>query len=137
MDFWTHKIYNTPEDIFTVDERLFLGDYEGWQAVLVFKDWEFRIYTYGYDGDEESWEYDGWRYLAYEFEGFTGSYEEWTLGYVVVESNDADEIIKIITETCNRDLDYFSTYAQEDLKSFIKRRVGKANKYTKVYAYYK
>lgn len=137
MDFFSCKIYSTPEDTFAREERLFLGDYDGWQAVLAFKDWEFRVYTYDYDSDEDSWENDGWHYLAYEFDDFVGAYEEWTLGYVVVESNDAEEIVDIITKACNRDLDYFSTFAQEDLKNFVKRRIGKANKYTKVYTYYK
>lgn len=137
MDFWSYKIFSTPEETFTASERLYLWDYDGWQAVLTFKNWEFRVYTYNYNDSEDSWEDEGWAWLNYEFENFFWSYEEWTLGYVVVESSDEDEILDIIDKTCKADLGYYSPFARDELPWFIKKRIEKTNKYIRAYSYYK
>lgn len=135
-DLWTNKIYGIPEEPFKGSERLYLGDIENWQAVLCFRDWEFRIYTYDYDEDDETGR-DNRDLLSNEFENFFWSYERDTLGYVAVENSNEDELLSIITNVCNENLGYFSPFAKDELPWFIRKRIGKANKYIKVYSYYK
>ena len=133
IDLWEKKVYHTPSDMFESDDRLFLGDFENWQAVLVFENWEFRIYSYYYDSDADEKEED-YEWLYNVFRHFTGSFDRESLGFVVIEAEDEEDIINEVIESCKKSLDYFSYFAEEAVKPFVRRHLKNS---IKVYNYYK
>lgn len=138
-DLWTGKKYTPFEARFSSDERLYLGDYDVWQAVLCFRDWELRIYTYNFHDSDDIGDIGQWRdSLCNKFGNFSWSYEVDSLGYIVVETKGwLDEVVADITKVCRTCLDYFSPFGRDDMSSFIKKWLPKIKTFVRVYTYYK
>lgn len=136
IDFWEWKIYENPSSAFETKDRVYLGDYDIWQAVLAFRDWEFRIYTYIYDGNEDEIE-NNFEWLYNVFEHFSGSYECGSFGYVTIDINDENEIVEAINKSCQEQLDYYSVFAKDSVAPFVKEHMWEMKKRVKVYNYYK
>lgn len=133
IDLWEKKVYHTPSDMFKRDDRLYLGDFEDCQAVLVFENWEFRIYSYHYDGDEDERE-ENCEWLHSVFQDFAGSFERGSLGFVVIEAEDEEDIVYEIIESCKKSLDYFSYFAEDSVEPFVRKHLKNS---IRVYGYYK
>lgn len=133
IDLWENKVYHVPSDMLKKDDRLYLGDFEDCQAVLVFENWEFRIYSYHYDSDEDERE-ENYEWLHSVFQGFVGSFERVSLGFVAIEAEDEEDIVNEIIKSCKNSLNYFWSFAEVSVKPFVRRHLKNR---IRVYGYYK
>lgn len=137
-DFFEWKIRHEPDSLIETEDRWFLWDMENMrQAVLVFEDWELRVYTYDWDSnDDDSPVDDWWRWCWDIFQSFSGYYDEYSIGYVKVEAfGSAEEIADNICQSCNWQL--FCPCIKELIFHFINAHWDKIIKWEKVYTYYK
>lgn len=139
LDFFEWKKFCFPDNFIKNQDRWFLWDMEdNRQAVLVFEDWEIRIYTYDWsDSDDEPEE--EWRRWCWDtFENFTGYYDENSLGYVKVETcGSAEEITDEIYKSCEWKLYSLYRISKDTIEDFIKKHIDKLKKENKIYTYYK
>lgn len=139
MNFFEWKVYEVPNDIIIAKDRFYLGNLNTYQAVLVVKNKELRMYTYEYDESEE--EIDEERmFCGYMFENFYGQFKIDTMGYVKVDidtSESPQEIAEQIANECKRQLTYFPSYFLEEMTSFLLKRIWDIEKSVKAFAYYK
>jgi len=139
LNFFEWKIRHSPDDFIELKDRWFLWDMTNdYQAVLVFEDWEFRIYTYNWNSSDDEPE-EEWRRWCWDvFENFTGYYDENSLGYVKLDtSGSIDEIINELYQSCEKQLSWFYSYKKAEIAEFIKRHSDKIKKENRVYTYYK
>lgn len=138
LDFLKWRTRHTPDDFIESQDRWFLWDTEdNRQAVLVFEDWELRIYTYDWDSSDECDE-EGWYWCWDVFQNFTGYYDGNSLGYVKVDtSGSIDEIIDELYKSCEQQLLHFYSLTKDATAEFIKKHSDKINKESRVYTYYK
>lgn len=139
LDFFEWKIRHAPENFVESQNRWFLWDMvNGYQAVLVFEDWELRIYTYDWDSSDDEPEEEQRRWCWDIFERFTGYYDENSLGYVKVEAcGSTEEIADEIYKSCEKQLISLYRISEDITEDFIKKHIDKIKKENKIYTYYK
>lgn len=129
MDFLEWKIHHIPEEYIPCFNGYYLGSFgENYQAVLVCKKWELKVYSYEYSDDREDW-LTGCDDI---FEDFMGYLSILSLGYVVVDIEKLDEFLCYCRETLN----YFPSYTEDAIRERVKKR-EKDYHFVKVYGYYK
>ena len=139
LDFLEWKKFCFPDDFIESQDRWFLWDMnDSRQAVLVFEDWELRIYTYEWNSSDDEPE-EEWRRWCWDvFQNFTGYYDENSLGYVKLDTcGSIEEITDDLYKSCEWQLDTLYRISKDIMEDFIKKHIDKIKKESKIYTYYK